>query len=102
MSKKAYFYAVFVILIWSSTPEVTKLILASMDSFQLLFHSTIIAAATLFFIALLQGKAGIIREYKLKDYFTFTYMGFLGAFLYCFFFYTALALIGAQEARVMN
>lgn len=81
---------------------VGKLLLTNLNSLQVLFFVNLFAFLGLFFIVLLQGKKTIIQNYTKRDYFTFAQMGFLGAFLYPFFFYGALQFLPAQEAFIIN
>lgn len=101
-SKLAYLYVGIVILLWSSVPAVTKLLLKNLDSFQVLFFISLAASLTLFLVAAFQNKLQIALKYDLKDYFNFAYMGCLGIFLYYLFMFGSLALIPAQEYTVIN
>lgn len=98
----AYLYITFVILFWASTAAVSKLLLMDLGNLQLLFFTCSSAAGSLFFIVLLQDKIHIIREYTVKDYLNFIYMGFIGVFLYTFFLFEALKNLRAQEAFILN
>jgi len=90
------------VLLWASTPAVAKLLLLNLDNLQVLFFVSLIASINLFIVIIFQKKMEIIKSYKLKDYFTFAYMGFIGIFLYYFFLYGALNYLPAQEASIVN
>lgn len=90
------------ILLWGSTASISKLLLKDLDNLQVMFFTSLFATIALFFISLSQGKINIIKQYKIKDYFTFMYMGFFGVFLYGYFFYGALMRLPAQEAFIIN
>lgn len=90
------------ILLWGSTASISKLLLKDLDNLQVMFFTSLFATIALFFISLSQGKINIIKQYKIKDYFTFMYMGFFGVFLYGYFFYGALIRLPAQEAYIIN
>lgn len=101
-SKLAYLYVGLVIILWSSTPAVAKLLLNNLDSFQVLFFISLAASLTLLLVAIFQNKLQIALKYDLKDYFHFAYMGCLGIFLYYLFMFGSLALIPAQEYTAVN
>lgn len=100
--KAGYKYAMASILLWGSTASISKLLLKDLDNLQVMFFTSLFATIALFFISLSQGKIDIIKQYKIKDYFTFMYMGFFGVFLYGYFFYGALMRLPAQEAFIIN
>lgn len=100
--KTGYKYAVASILLWGSTASISKLLLKDLDKLQVMFFTSLFATIALFLISLFQGKISIIKQYKIKDYFTFMYMGFFGVFLYGYFFYGALMRLPAQEAFIIN
>lgn len=98
----SYIFVLLASFLWGSTAAVGKLLLANLNNLQVLFFTTLFAFLGLFAIVLLQRKKAIIKTYTKKDYFTFAWMGFLGVFLYVFFFYGALQLLPAQEAFIIN
>jgi drug/metabolite transporter (DMT)-like permease len=100
--KAGYKYAMACILLWGSTASISKLVLKDLDNLQVMFFTSLFATIALFFISLSQGKINIIKQYKIKDYFTFMYMGFFGVFLYGYFFYGALMRLPAQEAYIIT
>jgi drug/metabolite transporter (DMT)-like permease len=101
-SGSSYIYVAFVVLFWSSTAAVGKLLLADLASINLLFIINLLATSALFTIVLLQGKIGLIPVLKIRDYLTFSYMGFLGVFLYTLLLFEALKIMSAQEAFILN
>lgn len=98
----AYLFVLLAALLWGSSAAVGKLLLADLNNLQLLFFTNLFAFLGLFFVILFQKKLAIIKTYTKKDYFVFGWMGFLGIFLYFFFFYRALELLPAQEAFIIN
>ncbi len=103
MTKKiSYIFVLFASFLWGSVAAVGKLLLADLNNLQVLFFANLFAFLGLFFIVLFQGKKTIIQTYTKRDYFTFAWMGFLGVFLYTFFFYGALQVLPAQEAFIVN
>jgi len=102
MAKLIYLYVTLVILFWSSSAAVGKLVLTNLDNFQVLFYTTLVASITLLLIVLLQKKGKIIKNYSTKDYLTLFYMGCLGIFIYYLFYFGSLMLISAQETMIIN
>lgn len=100
--KSSYIYVVMAVLLWSPSPAVGKLLLRNLNSLQVLLFTFFVAAASLFIIVLYQKKLTLIKEFQLKDYLTFAYMGFLGVFLYNIFLFTGLMFSSAQEAFIVN
>ena len=98
----SYIFVIAAALLWGSTPAVGKLLFANLDSLQVLFFNSLFAFLGLFIFLLFQRKISVIRTYVAKDYFTLTWMGFLGAFLYTLFFFIALWFLSAQEAFIIN
>jgi len=97
-----YIYITFVVLFWASTAAVGKLLLADLGSLPLLFLSCLFATSSLFIIVLLRNKVQVVRQFRLRDYLTFLYMGFIGVFLYTFLLFEALRYLRAQEAFILN
>lgn len=100
--KKGYLYAFISIFFWASTTAVTKLLLKSLNSIEIMAISYVFAVITMLLITLFQKKLYIVKTLKLKDYLRFIFMGFVGIFLYTYLLYTALNYLPAQEALIIN
>lgn len=98
----SYIFVLLASLLWGSTAAVAKLLLTNLNNLQVLFFTNLFAFIGLFFIVLFQKKKAIIKTYTRHDYFTFAWMGFIGAFLHVFFLFSALQLLPAQEAFIIN
>ncbi|MHB1830786.1 MAG: DMT family transporter [Candidatus Micrarchaeaceae archaeon] len=90
---RPYLYIIILIFMWGSAQPVTKLILNHLSYQQVLFYISIIATIMLFIVAFAQNKLKFIKNYKIKDYFIFAGMGFIG-----FFFYNILLFFGLLSA----
>jgi len=99
---RGYLYALLTSVLWASTAAVCKIVLTNLDSFQVLFYSTLFASLTLLAVAAVQGKLGLLKFYRLRDYATFALMGFLGVFFYMVCLQAALTRMPAQEAFIVN
>ena len=90
-SRVGYVYLALTMVIWSACPAVAKLALRELDSFQLLFYTSILSTLSLLALNLLHGKLPLFLQYKAKDYLVMFAMGFVGIFLYYVFIYGAFA-----------
>ncbi len=100
--KAAYVYALSAAVLWGSTAAVVKLLGSHLNNFQLLFYTSMIAAIGLLVVSLVQHKLYLLKKYRARDYFRFSYMALLGVFIYYVLLYEALHLIPGQEAFVVN
>lgn len=100
--KKQYVYAAISIALWSTTATITKLLLGSMDSFQVLAASSGIAFAFLLLINLVKGKLQLFRTYARKDLAIMFGMGLLGIFLYHLLWYIGIDCMMASQAMIIN
>lgn len=98
----SYLFVLLATFLWGSMAAVGKLLLTDLDSLQVLLFTNLFAFLGLLVIVLFQRKKTIILTYTKQDYFTFAWTGFLGVFLYPFFFFSALKLLPAQEAFAVN
>ena len=102
MRKLAYMYVLLAALLWGSTAAVGKIVLENLDGFQVFFYISLIATVFLFFLALFKGRLSEVKKYNIQDYWRFTYLGFLGVFVYNVLFYWGLKFSTAQEAFIVN
>lgn len=100
--KKQYLYAGISIFLWSTTATISKLLLASLDSMQILLVSSLFATIFLLIINLINGNMKQLKEYKFKDYIQIAGIGILGTFLYNLFLYLGIAKLEASQAFVIN
>lgn len=100
--KKAYVFAGISILFWSSLATVSKLLLGTMDSYQVLCVSALFAAVTLLAVCIYNGKLAILKQYRLKDYCIMILIGLPGTFLYYIFLYAGTERMLASQAFIIN
>ena len=100
--KKAYFYAGVSILLWSTSATVSKLLLGSINSMQILLISSFLAFIFLFIVNAIKGNLKLIKEFKLKDYKQLFIIGLLGTFLYNLFLYLGINHMQASQAFIIN
>jgi len=100
--KKAYIYASFAVLFWSTAASAFKISLRYLDFLQLLFYSSITATFSLFIILIIQRKPVFPKTFTKKDFVHSLLLGFLNPFLYYLILFKAYSLIPAQQAQPLN
>lgn len=100
--KKNYLYAGVAILLWSTIATISKLLLGTMNSYQVLMVSSLFAALFLFAAAVINGKIKLLKGYRLKDYFITLIIGIPGTFMYYAFLYLGTERMAASQAFMIN
>ncbi len=100
--RKAYLYAIAVVLIWSTVASAFKISLRYLDFIQLLFFASLVSLFVLFIVLVFQGKLMLLKTYSKKDYLLSGLLGFLNPCLYYAVLFKAYSLLPAQEAQPLN
>lgn len=100
--KKSYLFAGISILIWSTLATVSKLMLNTLNSYQVLMFSAFFASIALLVITIINGKIKALRCYRIKDYLITLLIGLPGTFLYYVFMYAGTAKMAASQAYIIN
>lgn len=100
--KKQYLFAGTSILLWSTMPTISKLMLTKLDSFQVLCVSAIFACLFLLVVNIVTGNIKRLKEYTFRDVVTTVLIGLPGMFFYYVFFYTGTSLMPASQAFIVN
>ncbi len=100
--KKSYFLAGISILFWSTIATVSKLLLGTLSSMQVLCVSSILGALFLLVVNLCTGAFKKTKHYTLKDYGTMALIGVPGTFLYYVFLYAGTNMLLASQAFIIN
>ena len=100
--KKQYLYAGVSILAWSTTATVTKLLLGSINSIQILLLSSFFATMFLLIINIVKGNLKQLKEFTLKDFVRIIVVGILGTFLHNLFLYLSINKMQASQAAIIN
>ena len=100
--RRAYLYAIAVVLIWSTVASAFKISLRYLDLIQLLFFASLVSLFVLFIVLISQGKLTLLKTYSKKDYFLSGLLGFLNPCLYYAVLFKAYSLLPAQEAQPLN
>ena len=100
--KKQYLFAATSILLWSTMPTVSKILLGKLDSFQVLCISALFASLFLLVVNLVTGNIKRLKGYSLRDWIITVLIGLPGMFLYYVFFYTGTSMMPASQAFIVN
>ena len=100
--KKSYLYAAAAIVMWSTMPTISKLLLGEMDSYKVLCISTLFATVAMLVINLCSKKWQIMKSYCFTDYLKMAAIGLPGVFLYYVFYYAGTARMLASQAFIIN
>ena len=100
--KKPYFLAGTAILFWSTVATVSKLLLGTLNNFQLLWASSFFAGMFLLVVNILTKNIKKLKGYTLKDYIISACIGFPGAFMYYAFYYMGTDILPASQAFIIN
>lgn len=100
--KTEYYCAAISILLWASISPVTKLLLAEIDTMQIVFIGSIFALVFVCAVSLIKNKCILPKGYKIKDYLIMSLTGLFGIFFYQLFFCLATYRLPAQEAFIIN
>lgn len=100
--KKTYIYAAISILLWSTMPTVSKLLLEKLDSFQVLCISSLFAFAALLIVNIATGNIKNIKNFHSKDIVIAALIGLPGTFLYYIFLYMGTDRMTASQSFIIN
>lgn len=100
--KKSYLYAAIAIFFWSTTTPVSKLLLHSITTIQVLAVSSTFATVFLALVNWKKGNFAQIKRYQLRDFLILLGVGFLGMFAYRLLLFRGVALMLASQAMIVN
>lgn len=100
--KKEYFYAGTSIFLWSTIATVTKLLLGSLNSMQILLFTAFVAFLFLLILNFIKGNLKNLKNYTIQDYLQIFLIGTLGIFLYHLFLYLGIDTLDASQAFIIN
>lgn len=99
--KRALFFGLGTVLIWSTVAAAFKVTLAQISPLQLLLCASSTSTLVLGIIILISGQWRSLHM-SLKEYALCALLGFLNPFLYYFTLFKAYELLPAQEAQPLN
>ena len=100
--KKSYFYAFISVFFWSTTTSVSKLLLHSITTIQVMAVSSVFATVFLLLVNIKKGNLRQLKSYRPKDYLTLFGVGFLGMFAYRLLLFQGVARMLASQAMIVN
>ena len=100
--KRAYFYALLAVLLWSSVATAFKLTLKQISVVTLLFYSILTSLIFLFAILYKNKKLKKLFLLSKREYLYLLFLGFLNPFIYYIFLFKAYSYLPAQEAQAIN
>ena len=100
--KKIYCLAAIAILSWSSVATVTKLLMGSLTSVQVLSFSALFATLFLLVMNAVTGRLRLLRDYRPRDYLRTVLIGLPGTFCYYMFYYAGASMLPASQAFIIN
>ena len=100
--KKSYFYAFVSVFFWSTTTSVSKLLLHSISTMQVMAVSSVFAALFLLLVNVKKGNLQQLKDYKVRDYLVLAGVGFVGMFLYRMLLFFGVARMLASQAMIVN
>ena len=100
--RKAYFYALGAVLIWSTVASAFKLSLRSLSPAHLLLYANLVSVLLLGGILLCRRELGLAMPKNRQELLRSACLGLLNPFLYYLILFKAFALLPAQEAQPLN
>ena len=100
--KKAYILAAISIFFWSTVATVTKLLMGSLSSMQVLCISALFAGSFWLIFNIATGNIKKLKAYGPKDWLKTVLIGLPGTFVYYLLFYTGTDLMPASQAFIIN
>jgi drug/metabolite transporter (DMT)-like permease len=100
--KRTYCLAATAILFWSSVATVTKLLMGSLTSVQVLSVSALFATVFLLVANAVTGRLRLLRDYRPRDYLRTVLIGLPGTFFYYMFYYAGASMLPASQAFIIN
>ena len=100
--KKTYLFAGIAIFLWSTVATVCKLLLGTLNNFQLLWMNASIAGIFLLLVNLVCGHFKKYKNYRFKDYLIMAGIGIPGTLFYYIFFYAGTDMMPASQAFIIN
>lgn len=100
--RKAYFYALGAVLIWSTVASAFKISLRTLSPAHLLLYANLVSVLLLGGILLCRREFGRALPKNWQEWLRSTGLGILNPFLYYLILFRAFDLLPAQEAQPLN
>ncbi|MBN2776921.1 MAG: EamA family transporter [Bacteroidales bacterium] len=99
---KAYLFAIFAVLCWSTVGSAFKLALNEVDFINLLFWSVLVSLTVFTVFVTLRKEWTFVKSQSFKEILSSAVLGFLNPFFYYFILFQAYDVLLAQEALTLN
>lgn len=99
---KAYLFAIFAVLCWSTVGSAFKLALNEVDFINLLFWSVLVSLVVFSAFVSLRKEWSFVKSQSKKEILSSAVFGFLNPFFYYFILFQAYDILLAQEALTLN
>jgi drug/metabolite transporter (DMT)-like permease len=100
--RKAYFFALATVLLWSTVASAFKVSLRYVSAVELLFFSSIFSVIVLAIILILQQKTALLFQASAGDWARGVLFGAINPFAYYLVLLQAYDLLPAQQAQPLN
>jgi len=100
--RKAYFFALATVLLWSTVASAFKVSLRYVSAVELLFFSSIFSVIVLAIILILQQKTALLVQASARDWARGVLFGAINPFAYYLVLLQAYDLLPAQQAQPLN
>lgn len=100
--KKAYFFAILAVLLWSTAASAFKITLRYASPHEIIFISTFVSAVIFVIIIMLQGKQKQIIKTPVKKVLLSMLMGLFNPFIYYLILFEAYSILPAHQAQPLN
>lgn len=100
--RKAYFYAIGAVLIWSTVASAFKISLRTLSPAHLLLYANLVSVLLLGILLLCRREFGLAFPKSRRELLRSAGLGILNPFLYYLILFRAFDLLPAQEAQPLN
>ncbi len=99
---KNILYSLGAVLVWSTLAPVAKVVLNEVPNFEVLSVSAFVGFLFLLVYNIANGSVKKMTQYKPRDYFKISGLGFIGMFMSNALYYYGISKMTSQEACILN
>ncbi len=99
---RAYLHGLGAVLAWSTVASAFKLTLRELTPVAMLFYASLTSLLILLAILTWQGRLGVLKQIRGREWLAYAGLGFLNPFLYYTILFRAYQLLPGQEAQALN
>lgn len=98
----SYSCAFLTVVLWGTLATVSKILLNSLDAMFVLAFICDVSAVILLIYNLIKGNLKKLKSCSVKDLLSMCVLGFIGFFLYNFFYLLGIDVLPSQQAMIIN